>query len=56
MDRLAHKATCDEANRKMRTDERMQPSADMPFDMRRMIIGGFEPLFDSEERDDPTAR
>jgi uncharacterized protein YbaA (DUF1428 family) len=50
------KATCDEANRKMRTDERMQPSADMPFDMRRMIIGGFEPLFDSEERDDPTAR
>jgi len=42
------KATCDAAGGKMRSDPRMQPSAEVPFDMKRMIYGGFEPLFDSE--------
>lgn len=34
----------DAANAKMRTDERMK-AADMPFDGKRMIFGGFMPLF-----------
>lgn len=42
------KATYEAAERKMQTDERMQPLA-MPFDGRRMIFGGFEPIFDSSE-------
>lgn len=29
-------------------DERMQPDGEMPFDGKRMIWGGFVPLFDSE--------
>ncbi|HEV2747351.1 MAG TPA: DUF1428 domain-containing protein [Allosphingosinicella sp.] len=35
----------DEANRKMMEDPRMQPSGEMPFNMQRMIFGGFEPIF-----------
>jgi len=42
------RATCDAASKKMLDDERMKPSGDMPFDMQRMIYGGFSPLFDSE--------
>ncbi len=34
----------DAANTKMRTDERMK-NAEMPFDGKRMIFGGFMPLF-----------
>ena len=34
----------DAANAKMRTDERMK-NAEMPFDGKRMIFGGFMPLF-----------
>jgi uncharacterized protein YbaA (DUF1428 family) len=35
----------DAANAKMREDERMK-TADMPFDGKRMIFGGFSPLLD----------
>jgi uncharacterized protein YbaA (DUF1428 family) len=38
------KATSDAAMAKMRSDPRMA-SIDMPGDMRRMIFGGFEPLY-----------
>ena len=41
------KSVRDEANEKMRTDPRMQPSGDMPFDGKRAIFGGFEILCDS---------
>lgn len=35
----------DEANKKMMEDPSMKPTGDMPFDMQRMIMGGFEPIF-----------
>lgn len=35
----------DAANKKMREDPRMQ-EMDMPFDGKRMIFGGFKPIFD----------
>jgi len=35
----------DAASVKMRTDERVK-NADMPFDGKRMIFGGFNPLLD----------
>jgi uncharacterized protein YbaA (DUF1428 family) len=38
----------DEANKKMQNDPRMKPPPDMPFDGKRMIFGGFKPLFDSD--------
>lgn len=41
------RATCDDAAKRMQTDERMQPPADMPFDGKRMIFGGFEVVSDS---------
>jgi len=41
------KQTRDEANAKRRNDHRLQP-ADMPFDGRRMIFGGFEVLHDTD--------
>lgn len=34
-------------NAKLRTDPRAQMSGDMPFNMQRMIFGGFEVLMDS---------
>jgi len=34
----------DAANKKMREDERMK-NAEMPFDGKRMIFGGFTPIF-----------
>ncbi len=40
--------TCDAATEKMRNDQRMQ-SGDFPFDGRRMIFGGFEPLLDTRK-------
>jgi uncharacterized protein YbaA (DUF1428 family) len=37
----------DAANRKMQADPRMQQMGkDMPFDGKRMIYGGFQPIFD----------
>lgn len=39
------KETCDQAHEKMMQDERMQtPPDDMPFDGKRMVYAGFEPL------------
>jgi uncharacterized protein YbaA (DUF1428 family) len=41
------KATRDAANEKMRSDPRMKEmGANMPFDGKRMIYGGFDPLVD----------
>ena len=39
------KATADGAHAKMMTDPRMQDFGEMPFDGKRMVIGGFEPIF-----------
>ena len=47
------KATRDAANEKMRTDPRMQPTGDAPFDGKRMIFGGFDSIVD--ERADGTS-
>jgi uncharacterized protein YbaA (DUF1428 family) len=41
------KATCDAAEKKIMTDERMK-DMEMPFDGRRMIVGGFSSLFEME--------
>jgi uncharacterized protein YbaA (DUF1428 family) len=41
----ASKQVRDDANAKMQQDERMK-SMDMPFDGKRLIFGGFSPLFD----------
>lgn len=35
----------DEGNKKVMADPRMQPTGDMPFDMKRLIFGGFTPIF-----------
>ena len=35
------------AGEKMKTDPRMQPSKDNPFDAKRMIYGGFEIMLDT---------
>ncbi|WP_226779251.1 DUF1428 domain-containing protein [Oceaniglobus trochenteri] len=40
------RATADAAERKMQSDENMTPPADVPFDMKRMIFGGFAPIFE----------
>ncbi len=41
------RAARDEGNRRVMEDPRMQPgAAGMPFDGKRMIFGGFEPLLD----------
>jgi len=38
------RASADAAQEKMMTDPRMKEFADMPFDGKRLIFGGFEPL------------
>jgi len=39
------KATADASNKKLMADERMADfGTEMPFDGKRMVIGGFEPL------------
>lgn len=40
------KETRDAANKAIMEDPDMRPGPDMPFDGRRMIMGGFEPLLD----------
>jgi hypothetical protein len=35
----------------MMEDPEMKPSGDIPFDMQRMIVGGFEPIFRSGTSD-----
>ncbi len=37
----------DQANQKMMNDPRMKAMTDMPFDGKRMIFGGFVPIFDT---------
>ncbi|MCB2055376.1 MAG: DUF1428 domain-containing protein [Geminicoccaceae bacterium] len=44
------RATCDAAARRMEADERWKSLPAMPFDGKRMFWGGFEPLFDSDDR------
>ncbi len=41
------KAVRDDAMKKITQDPRMQPPADMPFDGKRMIFGGFEVVLDT---------
>ena len=41
------KATCDAASKKMETDKRWGEMGEMPFDGKRMIWAGFEPIFDT---------
>jgi uncharacterized protein YbaA (DUF1428 family) len=43
----------DEAWDKMMKDERMQPSADAPFDGKRMFWGGFEVILDTANAKEP---
>ncbi|MEM9812729.1 MAG: DUF1428 family protein, partial [Pseudomonadota bacterium] len=38
------KATCDAAWEKMMQDPRMEALSNMPFDGKRLIMGGFEEL------------
>jgi uncharacterized protein YbaA (DUF1428 family) len=40
------KAVRDAAGEKMKNDPRMKAMDDMPFDGKRMIYGGFMPIFD----------
>lgn len=41
------KAVRDAANKKIMEDPRMHPDGDIPFDGKRMILGGFEILVDA---------
>ncbi|PTL78048.1 DUF1428 domain-containing protein [Vitiosangium sp. GDMCC 1.1324] len=41
------KAARDEGNKKMMEDPRMKAMGSMPFDGKRMIIGGFDVMLDS---------
>ncbi len=38
------KATRDAANKKLMEDPRMKPTGEVPFDMQRLIMGGFTPI------------
>ena len=40
------KAARDAGMKKMMEDERMKNMKDMPFDGKRMIFGGFQPILD----------
>lgn len=40
------RATADAAEKKMMEDQRMPPPEDTPFDMERMLVGGFVPIFE----------
>ena len=44
------KAVRDAGMKKVMEDPRMQSGGDMPFDMQRMIVGGFEILLDTGEK------
>ncbi len=43
------KATHDAAGPKMMADPRMVPDGPMPFDGKRLIYGGFVPIFDTDD-------
>jgi uncharacterized protein YbaA (DUF1428 family) len=47
------KQASDEAWEKQMNDERTQPSADVPFDGKRMFWGGFEKILDTAEARTP---
>lgn len=40
------RASADAAEKKMESDDRMKPPKDAPFDGKRMIFGGFAPIFE----------
>jgi uncharacterized protein YbaA (DUF1428 family) len=40
----------DEGSAKVMADLRMQPGPEMPFDMKRLIFGGFEVLLDTGDK------
>ena len=40
-------ATCDAASKKMEKDVRFEEMGEMPFDGKRMIYAGFDPIFES---------
>ena len=40
------RATADAAEKKMEADETMKPPPDMPMDGKRMVFGGFSPIFE----------
>ena len=40
------RATADAAEKKMEADDRMKSPADPPFDGKRMVFGGFAPIFE----------
>jgi len=40
------KAVRDQGMKKMMEDPRMKAMSDMPFDGKRMILGGFQPILD----------
>jgi len=40
------KATCDAAHERMQTDKRWAQMGDMPFDGKRMIWAGFDPILE----------
>ena len=42
-------ATCDAAHDKMQDDPRFAEMGEMPFDGKRMIYAGFDPIFESSE-------
>jgi uncharacterized protein YbaA (DUF1428 family) len=50
------KKTRDAGNAKMKSDPRMQNMKDMPFDGQRMIMGGFDVLFDATGAVEKSAR
>ncbi|MXO89705.1 DUF1428 domain-containing protein [Pontixanthobacter aquaemixtae] len=39
------KATCDQAAKQMEENEEMEPPEDMPFAGKRLIYGGFTPIY-----------
>ncbi|WP_418152540.1 DUF1428 domain-containing protein [Litorimonas sp. RW-G-Af-16] len=45
----ADKATCDAAAEKMQNDPRWADMGDMPFDGKRMIYAGFDPIFSTDK-------
>lgn len=40
------RATADAFEKNISGDERLKPPADMPFDGKRMIFGGFSPIYE----------
>ena len=48
------KAARDAANEKMRSDPRMQPTGEPPFDGKRMIMGGFDAIVDERAAGSPS--